>query len=341
MILNIVGTPFSEPNFDGLEKYNVKELYQIAFNNKIGLLFLESLAKENKIGKLQSELNEQKKRKELQQNTWERTVDVLNKTKCKYAVIKSIFPFSAIPNDIDILILGDEGDYRKAIDELKKNQFHVLAEAALEINLRDATTAKSLNPLDKEWVDIDIYKEVGAGHLIYMNKNKLKKYVYESKMGDRKIGALKPYAEVATTIFHAMYPERVYTLLLHLFILHTIKHMTPTDEKEFLKLCSEQKINNCILNTLRITEYIQEICFGESSTRLTNLRKCFGEKKDITINRLPLIYPFKILFNSLWGKMSERVFAISVIKQIFTMFNPKTTRFVIKVYKERAVRDGY
>jgi len=341
MILNIVGTPFNEPNFDGLEKYDVKELYQTAFNNKIGLLFLESLAEKNKIGELTVELESQRKLKLQQQNTWQRTADVLNKTGCKYVIIKSIFPFPAIPNDVDVLMLGGDKDYRKAIEYLKNDKFVVLDEAALEINLRDATTAKTLKNLEKEWVDIDIYKEVGASHLIYMDKNKLKNYLEEVSFYDRKVSVLKPQAELATNIFHAIYPERIYTLLLHLLILHTIKNMIPSDEEDFLKLCSEQKIENAVLNTLRVTESIQEICFGESPMKLSKLREKFGKKKEIYLQKIPYVYPIGILFRSLVGKTRQGIFLKSFLKQIVFMFNPRTAQFVIKIYKERSDRDTY
>jgi len=340
-ILNVIDTAFNEANLDGLENYDIKDLYKIAFKNKIGLLFLESLAEKNKIGELTVELENQRKLKLQQQNTWQRTADVLNKTGCKYVIIKSIFPFPAIPNDVDVLMLGGDKDYRKAIEYLKNDKFIVLDEAALEINLRDATTAKTLKNLEKEWVDIDIYKEVGASHLVYMNKHKLLPYVKQDKINDTTVNILNPYAEMAISIFHAIYPERIYTLLIHLLILHTIDKMNDHEIKEFQKFCSEQKIENAVLNTLRVTETIQQECFGEVPEKLQIVRSLFGTSKQIEIYRIPYIFPMNILVNSFWEKRFEPTFISGAIKQIFAMLRPKTARFVIKVYKERADRDTY
>lgn len=340
-ILNVIDTAFNEANLDGLENYDIKDLYKIAFKNKIGLLFLESLAEKNKIGELTVELENQRKLKLQQQNTWQRTADVLNKTGCKYVIIKSIFPFPAIPNDVDVLMLGGDKDYRKAIEYLKNDKFIVLDEATLEINLRDTTTAKTLKNLEKEWVDIDIYKEVGASHLVYMNKHKLLPYVKQDKINDKTVNILNPYAEMAISIFHAIYPERIYTLLLHLLILHTIDKMNDHEIKEFQKFCSEQKIENAVLNTLRVTETIQQECFGEVPEKLQIVRSLFGTSKQIEIYRIPYIFPMSILVNSFWEKRFEPTFISGAIKQIFAMLRPKTARFVIKVYKERADRDTY
>ena len=111
MILDVIGTSFYEPNLKNLKDYNLKELYKLAFKNKIGLFVLEKLEENKKIGELKSQLEEQRKLKIKQENTWIRTVDALNKAKCEYAIIKSIFPFPAIPNDVDALILGDDSEY--------------------------------------------------------------------------------------------------------------------------------------------------------------------------------------------------------------------------------------
>ena len=219
-ILEIVGTPYNEPILKTKE-LDFKKLYNHSYKNKIELLFLKSLEKNGILNNLEEELKIQTRRKELQQNTWKRTVDVLNKIDCKYAVIKSIFPFDAVPNDVDVIILGNENDYKQSIEHLQNNDFKLLEEAALEVNLIDNTTTNVENyyPVN----EIDLYKEIGASKLIYMNKDKLIKYLQKIKIGDRYVGGFKPHAEMIISMFHTIYPERIYTLLNHLLILDTVK----------------------------------------------------------------------------------------------------------------------
>lgn len=341
LILRIIGSPYRHPEKVELSENQIKELYKIAVKNKIGLLFLESIEKTNQIANLVDEIEKQRSLYELQRGTFVRTISSINKVNCNYAVIKTIFPFPAVPNDIDILILDNDMAYRKVVDELKKNNFLILGQASLEVNLRDMTTAKSADPEAKQWEDIDIYKEVGASHLIYMDKTKLRNHTIKKNVNGQEITILDEPSELAISIFHALYPERIYTLLLHHNILFKLKEMKRKDMKLFLDICEEQKIKNATLATLRITESIEEICFGESPNELMELRDLFGKKERLEIKKVPYIYPLHVMLSSFWEKKSEKRFISSFVRQAFSFFNPKTADFVIKQYKERAERDTY
>jgi hypothetical protein len=337
-ILEIVGTPYNEP-ISNLPDLDLKKLYNYSYKNKIELLFLKSLEKHGRLNNLEEEFKIQKRRKELQQNTWRRTVDTLNEINCKYAIIKSIFPFDAVPNDVDVIILGNNNEYRKAIDFLQKNNFKLLEEASLEVNLIDNTTTNIDNyyPVN----EIDLYKEIGASKLIYMNKEKLSKYLQKIKIGDRDVGGFKPHAEMAISMFHTIYPERIYTLLVHLLILDTIKKMKSKEYDEFLEICNEQKIGKGISKVLNITEKIQEEFFGEIPKDVIELHSLIGKREQIDLKQVPYIYPMSDVFVSLTEKLKEGKFFNSSLKQLIHMFNPNTAKFIIKVNRDRSQRDTY
>ena len=287
------------------------------------------------------EFREQKKLRELQKGTLNRMIKSLAKVNCKYAIVKTIFPFSAVPNDVDALLFDDEKIYQKIVEQLVKDNFIILGEAPLEINLRDMNTAKSPDPDVKQWEDIDIYREIGASHLTYMDKKTLEKYVIEDKINDLKYYKLSKPAELAISIFHAVYPERIYTLLLHYNILHQINSMSKSELELFIKICKEQRMCKVACMALNVTEQIQEKCFGESPFKISELRKKFGKRNPILIDKIPYVFPFKDVLNAFWEKKGEKKFVKSIIKQIMSMFNLKTADFVIKQYKERAKRDTY
>jgi len=317
----------------------LKKLYNHSYKNKIELLFLKSLKKNDLLNDLAEELKIQNRRKELQQNTWKRTVDILNQIDCKYAIIKSIFPFDVVPNDVDIIILGNEKEYQNAIEHLQNNNFRLLEKASLEANLIDNTTTNIDNyyPVN----EIDLYKEIGASKLIYMNKEKLAKYLQEIKIGDRNVGGFKPHAEMVISMFHTIYPERIYTLLIHLLILDTVKKMKSKDYDELIEICNEQKISKGISIVLNITEKIQEEFFGEIPKDIQELHYLIGKRKQIELKRVPYIYPMSDVITSLGEKLKERKFLNSSFKQLVHMFNLNTTKFIIKVNRERAQRDTY
>jgi hypothetical protein len=337
-ILEIVGTPYNESNIK-TTNLDFKKLYHHSYKNKIELLFLKSLEKNNLLNDLAEELRIQNRRKELQQNTWKRTVNVLNQIDCKYAIIKSIFPFDAVPNDVDVIILGNENEYKKSIKHLQNNNFKLLEEASLEVNLIDSTTTNIDNyyPVN----EIDLYKEIGASKLIYMNKEKLAKYLQKNKIGDLYVGGFKPHAEMIISMFHTIYPERIYTLLIHLLILDTVKKMKSKDYNEFVDICNEQKIKKGISTVLDITEKIQEEFFGESPKDIQELHYLVGKRKQIELKQVPYIYPMKDVIISLGEKLKERKFLNSSFKQLIYMFNPNSTKFIIKINRERAKRDTY
>ena len=250
-ILNIIGSPFNDPEPADSNHHDFSILYKIAQKNKIGLLFLESLSEKEALNdQLQNELNKQREIHSIHKVTVERAANIMNQTKCKYAIVKSNYPFPATPNDVDLLIVGRKKEYRGAIEALKANYFELVGkEEPLEICLHDTMRTKHSDNLGKKFVskdpfDVDIYKEIGAGHIIYMNKLKLINQISETTVNNTKVNILNLPAEIALSIFHAIYPERLYTLLLHFHILYVIKKMNSVHKEEFIDICQEQRIKN-------------------------------------------------------------------------------------------------
>ena len=359
-ILEIIGTPYNEPVLK-TTNLDFMKLYNHAYKNKIELLFLKSLEKNGLLNDLAKELKIQNKRKELQQNTWKRTVDVLNQIDCKYAIIKSIFPFDAVPNDVDVIILGNKKEYRKSIEHLQNNDFKLLEEASLEANLIDNTIPSiedyyPVNEIDLSYNignktikiknyypvnEIDVYKEIGASKLIYMNKEKLYKYSEKIKIGNKIVPSFKPHAEMAISMFHTIYPERIYTLLIHLLILNTVKKMKSKDYDEFLEICNEQKIKKGISLVLSVTEKIQEEFFGEIPKDIKELHSLVGKRKQIDLKQVPYVYSMSSVITALTEKLRERKFLRSSFNQFVYMFNPNVAKFIIKENRVRATRDTY
>jgi hypothetical protein len=346
IIMNVIGSPFDYPKNKNIDPHDTMELYNIAKKNKIGLFFLESLAKIQMIGGLSTELEKQREKYIRQRITTKRAAYVLNTTQCKYAIVKSNFPFPTVPNDVDLLILGGNEEYRSAIKSMKSNYFKPVGpEAPLEICLHDTTRAEHNGAFDKFAVkdefDVDVYKEIGAGHIIYMNKKRLINQISEISIDNTIVNILNVPSEIALGIFHSIYPERLYTLLLHFHILYTIKGMNSRNVDDFLQICDAHKIRNAALIALSLTEIIQEFCFGKSPSKVTDLRECLGKQKQIKIDRMPYLYPMRAVFDSFWGKRKDLVFTISVIRQMISMLNPRYLMYVAKIYQERNIRDTY
>jgi hypothetical protein len=348
-ILNLIGTPFDLPQEIEVDQLGCVDLYNIARKNKIGLLFLESLEKCQRLPEeLIDELNEQRETYKILQATASRVAEILRGVKFKYAIIKSTYPFPAVPNDVDVLIFGNRGEYRSVIDLMKSSNFQLVGvEAPLEACLHDSSRSPphhltNYSPATKDPFDVDFYAEIGAGHIIYMDKDKLTEKISKISVNGETYYVLKLPAEVALSIFHSIYPERLYTLLLHFHILYMIKNMSTADMKEFLEICIEHKMSNAANLALNLTQIIQEICFGRSPVELVRLRESLGKNQSqINLIKLPHLYSVQNILDVFWGKKLDLIFTISVLKQLVSMLNPKYSVNVINIHKARAKRDSY
>jgi hypothetical protein len=246
-------------------------------------------------------------------------------------------------SDVDVLIFGGAKEYHDAINALTSSYFELMGEAPLESMLHDKRGKHSQERLAKDPCDVDIYKEIGAGYIKYMNKNKFNNHHFSSEMTRNgvKLVTLNSPCELALNIFHSIYPERIFTLLLHYNILYTVKKFSSKEKAEFLQICHDQRITRAVLLIFSLVETIQEICYGASPKELTDLRETIGKRKHIRIDKVPYNYSTQILLDSFWGKRSEIAFAGSAIRQALAMLNPKYARYVFTISKDREGRDTY
>ena len=134
-LLNIIGSPFNRQTLE-LEDSESVELYDIARKNKIGLLFLETLAEKKKINnELQRELDKQREVQKTLLTTAERAASILNDSGCKYAVVKSRYPFPVVLSDVDILIFGGTKEYDHTIKLMTNSQLRTYGRSTTRVNV--------------------------------------------------------------------------------------------------------------------------------------------------------------------------------------------------------------
>jgi hypothetical protein len=340
-LIRTIGTPFNKPQMGLLEDLDVIHIYHLAKTNKIGLLFLEALQNKFVVDELLNELHIQRKCHADLRGTSIRVACLLDEINCKYAIIKSNFPFAAVPNDVDVLVLGNKSEYYNATRKLSKSSFVRLGEAPLESCFHDQTRGVHKDPKIKDSLDVDVYREVGAGRIIYMDKKRMLNLINQISVDGHTISTLSPSGEMALSMFHSIFPERIFTLLLYYQILHTIANMPKAHFEEFIRLCNDHHLRFAALTTLSLSETIHETCFEQAPLKLTELRQAFGKKVIFTIDKLPYHYPTKIILSSFWNKKTDRIFAFSFFTQLIHMLNPKYAKYVATVNRERKSRNTY
>jgi len=346
-ILRTIGSPFaSEQELFENKKEDLK-LYECAEKNKIGLLYLDALKEEGCLNKLQSEYEKHKKNQREHLTTAVRISSLLNSKKIKYCVVKSLMPFSFVPNDVDILIFNSWNQFEEIIKTAKKSGYDVIGEAPLEVMIHDARNEKHKNPKEKDIYDIDLYRELGAINIIYLDKNLLEKHVTKTALFEENISILKPGAELATVFVHSIFPEQIFTLHLYYTALHYLSKMNAEDINDFISIVKENNITFAVKTVISIIAVLHEVAHGFIPEKIRIITSELGKNNFETtklykkILKTPHKYLFLTIIIILLEKMKEKKAAKSIMWQMLKILNPKTMLYVIRVVVERRRRETY
>ena len=247
-LLRIIGSPFVSEQKAGIDKAEALILYNYARKNKIELLYLEALKNGGKLEECQlgGAYEEAVKKHNQQLMTARRVSSVLNSSGISYAIFKSIMPFPATPNDVDMLCFGSKSEYQKAIDIMLRSNYLAVdgkadAQQSMFHDLRDSYHPNP-HPADTDVYDVDLYYKASASYLIYLDKLKLAKHVTEVKMSGDSIKTLKPTADLVAIITHSIIPEQLFTLFAYYATLYHLSGISELEITEFLKLSEENHV---------------------------------------------------------------------------------------------------
>ena len=114
-LLRTVGSPFLSTTEISKEGNESLELYNHAVKNKIPLLYLDTLKQQTNLNELKSQYEEEHARYLKFLDGVARVSEVLNVADIEYAIFKTIKPFPTVHGDADIIILGDDEMYERAV----------------------------------------------------------------------------------------------------------------------------------------------------------------------------------------------------------------------------------
>ena len=180
-LLRAIGSPFASEQKHELpeNKDEALKLYNYATKNKIGLAYLESLKDQDKLEEFGLELKYQAEAKKHNEQliTARRISKLLNSFDINYAIFKSIMPFPATPNDVDIIHFGSAEEGEKVAEIILQSDYmEVKGEADAEQRMfHDIRYTGYLNPhpRKKDVYDVDLYQIIAASHVIYLDKKKI------------------------------------------------------------------------------------------------------------------------------------------------------------------------
>ena len=347
-LLRAIGSPFVSESECPQNRREAVELYSHALKNKIGLLYLEALSREGKLGKLRLDYEKQHVIASEIISTVVRACRVLNLEGIDYTVFKTLKAYPDTPHDIDILLFGSNKEFCRARDAMLKANYKATKPGCNQLMVFDPRGGNSTNPDEGITIyGVDLYKEVAASHIIYLDKRKLSRYRAETELDGEKIKVLAPEAELTTIIIHSLIPEQLYTLATYYTTLFPIAEMKTKAVHRFIDIVKENNITSVARLNLALASALHEAAHGFIPEKLSevsaNLVGKTKETKTLAQSdfKMPYCYSWSTIIRTLLEKSKERRFTRSVARQAVSMLNPRLAKYVLSEIVDRRRRETY
>ena len=351
-LLRAIGSPFASEQKHELPENNDEalELYNYATKNKIGLAYLESLKDQDKLEEfgLGLKYQEEAKKHNEQLITASRISKLLNSFDVNYAIFKSIMPFPATPNDVDIIHFGSDEEYKKAVEiTLRSNYMEVKGEADAEQRMFHDARVCEHSDHKHDVYDVDLYQKISASYVLYLDKRKLERYVCELNVSNNKLKVLKPETELVTIIIHSIIPEMLCTLFVYYATLYHLERMNSEEISRFIDVAKENNVTFAVRNHCSLIAELHKAAHGFVPEKIEKVLDELGdetnERKNLLKNnfKAPHKYSMSTVIRTLLEKGKEREFRRSAVKQAVYMLNPKLLKWVVKSIIGRRRRETY
>jgi hypothetical protein len=332
-IIRFIGSSASGISYTNLEK--IFKLYQCSIKNKISLFYLETLKKNDKIGELRFQYMKENEK------FW-RTLDAITKVSqlladgnVSHAVYKTIRPYIFTTVDIDILIFGTDESYKKAVKTLHAEGYKLKGVGPLSITLQDP----------KFNIGIDLYKEVAVSNIIYLDKQKLSKYVITTKLPNGKyVKTLTPEADLATLIAHSIIKEHMFLLSEYYTSIYSLSRMRIQD---FLKVATENNITSAVKTHFTITATLHKVAHGIIPKEIKEIISHLGSNNVEAASlieknfEMPHKYHASSVIQSFMEIAKGEKTRRSIAMQFIHMLKPKFTSYVLRGLIDHVTRETY
>lgn len=352
-LLHILGSPFVKPSSGlAINDGEAKSLYHLAFRNKVGLFFLDTLKRKGvDLGELQAEHDKGHFRYKETLVTAENISRVLDSAGIDHVIFKFFKPYPFTPSDVDVLLMCPDCQYQEAYKLLFNSGYHRLGAAPHQVIAYDLRGG--IDNMDTSLRDgkkggiyyIDLYDEIAASHVIYVDKTKLREFTIESEKSGCRLKTLKPEAELAVCIAHSVLPEQMYTLADYFTLLFYLKEMSSTEVDNLISMVRRDKLRLACKATVRLTASFHQSAHGFIPEPLKELADKLGVRniEGNASENLQAPYKFEMLtvVRALSEKLPSAKFTGSAARQAIAMLNPRMGKSVIKDLFFRRKRETY
>lgn len=351
-LLRAISSPFVEITELLQSQTEALKLYAYASKNKIGLLFLDALKKQG-VGEFKSEYEDQMRRHTELLVTIARVSKLLDSVGIRHVIFKTIMPYLAVPNDVDVLILESNQGYKEAVRALSRGGYEIVGMSPQEVMFHDARDCNHLDVKQKDVYDVDLYENAAVSHFVYLEKRKLGKHVSTMHLENRgTIKVLTPEAELAAIIAHSVIVEQLYTLSFYYATLYYLQKRSSKQVNELVCILKENNIISCARAHFMLTAALHDLAWDDPPQNLekvlTSLKISMHEikmKKDEILSKgsfpMPLHYGWPTIIKAIFEKLRENESRDSLLRQAIVIVDPKLIKWVSSEVMWRRKRETY
>lgn len=369
-LLRNIGSPLVSEKLSLCDTRFSEQLYSHAINNKIPLLYLDSLKQRGALDEPASEYEKQYAKYKSFTESVSRVSGILSSADIQHVIFKTIKPYLGMGGDIDILVLGDYKMYRHAVKELLKAKYvsAVLPDVAnsaspvddsgydalVDILIKPTYGTKGhISPTGTDLIDtnsgfmIDLQNNMAMNYLIYFDKSQFVNHIMELDLtSGQKANVLIPELDLATMIAHSAM-EHIYLLgEYYTFIFH-LSHMDKQQIMNFINIVKVNKLKVATVVFTTISAELHKEAFGVVPDKLRVILDSLGfstsEAKALRKDDFKMPHKYQVLTVArvLSEKLGDQIFRQSVPTQILRTCNPKLAKLVVHELINMRRRDTY
>ena len=368
-LLRVSGSPLTPEKKAIYNNQQALELYRLAVKNKIPMLYLETLQQQGKLSELEATYEEGKANYSIFIEGVATVSKVLEVAGVKFVIYKTIKPYPAVPNDIDILIMGDDNAYRHAAETLLRARYNVAQPGIIDVDALTDNEAyrkaarlatkpsghkhEHISPTSTTFIApgnkivIDLRKELAANHTLWMDKNNFKEPITRTKLSSgEEINQLTPELELATIMMHSL-KEQLYLLGDFYTLLFWLSKADERRMESLINIIKENRITAAARAFIAVSAALYQAAFGLIPEEVHMLSNKLGadatESENIVRNNFNTPHRYRLLTAAkvFLEKAKEGSFRRSALRQILSMLNPMQAKLVVSelIYMNR--RDVY
>ncbi len=346
-LIKLIGTPFLPQTGESPSDEFLAGIFEKAFHARVAPLYLHMYRAAGWSDALEEKFRFVNDREIMTQSVLSDISAHLNDLGgAGYVIFKSIKPYPAIPNDTDVLILGDKHDFRKALGHLYSKGYMFHERAPLQTTLYDPRGKGKIGKGKKGGTYyLDIYREISTDYFCYLSKEAILPYIVEREINGIPVRLMQTEPELAIILFHNVFPERTFELEHFYMPLYNF-HNPAFDMDLFITFVEDNFLTRAVATNLTLVSSLHEQHFLFTPTPVKLLLDRWGKQSkeirrfDACGRETPFMFSPRTFWTTFLGKLRDKSCIRSLLTQFLHMLNPLFFAGVVNTLRRRFSERG-